>query len=171
MLYASHVTFSDEDLQLRCANHSSPLYVTGMIDDKRINQILLNYGSVINHLLLRMLRVIEITSTELSPTLVTIQGFNPLGQNALSTITLKVELHDLYKDAIFHVIAIDPSYNALLEWSWLYVSKVITSTLHQCLKYTNKHNNERAIQGDANPFHGKDAVSYTHLTLPTKRIV
>ena len=30
-----YVTFSDEDLQLGLANHNRPLYVTGMIGDKK----------------------------------------------------------------------------------------------------------------------------------------
>jgi len=36
----------------------------------------------------------------------------------------------------------------------------LTSTLHQCLKYTDEHGNERMVRGDANPFHGED-VNYT----------
>ena len=69
---------------------------------------------------------------------------------------MKVELHDLYIDALFHVIDADTSFNALLGQPWLYTSKAIASTLHQCLKYTNKHGNEKMVQGDANPFHGED---------------
>ena len=72
---------------------------------------------------------------------------------------MKVELDDLYVDALFHVIDADTSYNALLERPWLHTSKVIASTLHQCLKYTDEHGNEKTIRGDANPFHGED-VNY-----------
>jgi len=37
-----------------------------------------------------------------------------VGQKALGTIVLKVELDNLYTDALFHVIDVDTSYNALL---------------------------------------------------------
>jgi len=40
------ITFSDEDLQLGSTNYHRPLYVIGMIGDKRINLILLDYGSM-----------------------------------------------------------------------------------------------------------------------------
>ena len=54
------ITFSDEDLQLGSANHNRPLYVTGRIGDKRINRILLDCGSAVNLLPLRVLRAIGI---------------------------------------------------------------------------------------------------------------
>jgi len=153
------VTFSDEDLQLGSANHNRPLYITGRIGDERINRILLDCGSAINLLPLRVLRAIEITPNQLSPTLLTIQGFNQVGQKALGTIALKVELDNLYTDALFHVIDADTSYNALLGRPRLHTSKAIASTLHQCLKYTDEHGNEKTICGDTNPFHGED-VNY-----------
>jgi len=144
---------------LGSANHNRPLYVTGRIGDKRINQILLDCGSTVNLLPLRVLRVIGITQNQLSPTLFTIQGFNQVGQKALGTIALKVELDNLYTDTLFHVIDADTSYNALLGRPWLHTSKAIASTLHQCLKYTDEHGNEKTICGDTNPFHGED-VNY-----------
>jgi len=63
-----------------------------------------------------------------------------------------VELENVLRDG-------PPSYNALLGWPWLHTSKAIASTLHQCLKYTDGHGNERMVRGDANPFHGED-VNY-----------
>jgi len=76
-----------------------------------------------------------------------------VGQKALGTIALKVELDDLYTDALLYVIDADTSYNALLGRPWLYASKAIASTLHQCLKYTDEHGNERMVLGDPNLFH------------------
>jgi len=68
---------------------------------------------------------------------------------------LKVELDDLYIDALFHVIDTDTSYNALFGWPWLHTSKAITSTLHQCLKYTDEYGNEKTIRGMQILFMGK----------------
>jgi len=83
----------------------------------------------------------------LSLTLLTIQGFNQVGQKALGTIALKVELDNLYTDALFHIIDVDTSYNALHGRPWLHTNKAIASTLHQCLKYTDEHGNEKTIRG------------------------
>jgi len=62
------ITFSYKDIQLGFANHNKPLYVTGTIINKRINQILLDCGSAVNLLLSRALRAIWITPNQLSLT-------------------------------------------------------------------------------------------------------
>ena len=72
---------------------------------------------------------------------------------------MKVELDDLYTDALFLVIDADNSYSALLGRPWLHTSKVVASTLHQCLKYSDEYGNEKTIHGDANSFHKED-VNY-----------
>ena len=56
------ITFFVEDLQLASANHNMPLYVTGMIRDRRINHILLECGPVVDLLPLKVLRAIGITT-------------------------------------------------------------------------------------------------------------
>jgi len=101
-----------------------------MIGDKRINRILLDCGSTVNLLLLRVLRAIGLTPNQLSPALLIVQGFNHVRQKALGIVALKVELDDLYTDALFHVIDADTSYIALLGRPWLHTSKAIASTLH-----------------------------------------
>jgi len=139
------ITFTDEDMQLGSTDHNRSLYVIGMIRDKRINRILLDCGSAVNLLPLRVLRAMGITPNQLSPTLLTTKGFNQVGQKSLGIVALKVELDNLYTDALFHVIDADTSYNALLGRPWLHTSKAIASTLHQCLKYTDEHGNERMV--------------------------
>ena len=70
------ITFSDEDLQLGDEFHNRPLYVMGMVGDKSINRILLDCGLAVNLLPYKVLKAIWLTTTHLSPTLLTIQGFN-----------------------------------------------------------------------------------------------
>jgi len=70
-----------------------------------------------------------------------------VGQKALGMVALQVELDDLYASVLFHVIDVDTSYNALLDRPWLHTSKAIALTLHQCLKYTDKHGNKKMILG------------------------
>ena len=82
-----------------------------------------------------------------------------MGKKALDIVALKVELDDLYMDALFHVIDVDTSSNIVLKRPWFHTSKVIALTLHWCLKYIDQHNNEKMIQGDENPFHGEE-VNY-----------
>ncbi|KAL8128466.1 LOW QUALITY PROTEIN: hypothetical protein V2J09_017621 [Rumex salicifolius] len=114
------ITFSDEDLQLGEEYHNRLLYV-------------------------KVLKSIGLNTRHLSPTFLTIQGFNQVGKRAMGSIVLKVMMEDLYKDVLFHVIDADTSYKALLGRPWLHASKSIISTLHQCLKYTDENGNEKTI--------------------------
>jgi len=82
-----------------------------MVRDKIINWILFECCSAVILLPLRVLRAIGIALNQLSLTLLTIQGFNRVKQKALGTISLKVELDDLYTDALFHVIDANTSYS------------------------------------------------------------
>ena len=43
------ITFTNEEMQLGSTDHNRPLYVTGIIGDKRINRILLDCGSAVFH--------------------------------------------------------------------------------------------------------------------------
>ena len=124
------ITFSDEDLQLGDELHNRPLYIMGTIGEVSINRILLDCGSAVNLLPFKALKAIGLSTAHLSPTMLTIQGFNQVGQKAMGTISLKVVMEDLYTDTLFHVIDANTSYNALLGRPWLHSSKSLVSTLH-----------------------------------------
>ena len=69
-------------------------------------------------------------SKQLSPSNLTIQSFNQVGQRAIGTISLKVEIGELYYEALFHIIDVDASYNILLGHPWVHTYDIISSTLH-----------------------------------------
>ena len=43
-------------------------------------------------------------SKQLSPSNLTIQNFNQIGQRAMGSISLKMEIGELYSEALFHII-------------------------------------------------------------------
>ncbi|KAL8161731.1 hypothetical protein V2J09_013220 [Rumex salicifolius] len=104
------------------------------------------------------------------------QRFNQVGQRAMGSIALKVMNDDIYKDALFHLIDADTSYNALPGRPWLHASKSTIFTLHQCLKYTDENGNEKPIRGDQNHFHGEsvnyaDAIFYKSVNFEPNTLV
>jgi len=164
------VSFSDEDLQLGDQHHNRPLYIAGDIKNVTINRILLDCGSAVNLLPFKTLKMVGLSVSQLTPTCLTIQGFNQVGQKAMGTIILKVTIEDLSTDVVFHVIDANTSYNVLLGRPWLHNSKVVVSTLHQCLKYTDENGIECMIRGDQDPFQGEnvnyaDAKFYKKITI------
>ena len=152
------ITFDDKDRQLGAALHNRPLYVTGMVANVRVSRIMLDCGSAVNVLPLKTLRDVGLHPRQLSPSSLTIQGFNQVGEKVRGSITLKVEIGELNSEALFHVIDSDTSYNVLLGRPWLHEYGVIPSTLHQCFKFC-KEGKVRSVNADPNPFYGEQ-VNY-----------
>ena len=98
-------------------------------------------------------------SEQLSPSDLTIQSFNQVGQKAIGSISLKVEIGELYSKALFHVIDVDTSYNVLLGCPWVHIYGIIGSTLHQCFKLCDEDGNVIKVYTDPNPFMGEE-VNY-----------
>lgn len=152
------ITFDDKDRQLGAALHNRPLYVTGMLANVRVSRIMLDCGSAVNVLPLKTLRDVGLHPRQLSPSSLTIQGFNQAGEKVRGSITLKVEIGELNSEALFHVIDSDTSYNVLLGRPWLHEYEVIPSTLHQCFKFC-KEGKVKSVNADPNPFYGEQ-VNY-----------
>ncbi|CAA0830179.1 Unknown protein, partial [Striga hermonthica] len=131
----SMMVFTDEDLLLGSKPHNRPLFVTSYVQEQMVNQILIDGGSTVNILPLRMLKELGMTTEELGNSRLMIQGFNQRGQRALGIIRLRLLMEDMESTAMFHVIDIKTSYNMLLGRPWLHENGVFPSTWHQCFKY------------------------------------
>ncbi|XP_062099929.1 uncharacterized protein LOC133805791 [Humulus lupulus] len=91
-----------------------------MVAKVRVSCIMLDCGSTMNVLPLKTLRDVSLHPHQLSPSSLTIQGFNQVGEKVRGSITIKVEIGELNSEALFHVIDSDTSYNMLLGRSWLH---------------------------------------------------
>ncbi|KAL0456014.1 UNVERIFIED_CONTAM: hypothetical protein Slati_0940600 [Sesamum latifolium] len=131
----STITFTDEDLLLGSKPHNLPLFVAGYVREQKVNRILIDGGSAVNILLLRILKELGIPIDELSNSRLMIQGFNQGGQRAVGIIRLQLTMKDMVSTALFHVIDAKASYNMLLGRPWLHENAVVPSTWHQCFKY------------------------------------
>ena len=110
----SAITFSDEDLLLRSTPHNRPLFITGYAREQRVNRMLLDGGSAVNILPLRMMKELGITTEELSHSRLMIQGFNQGGQRAVGVIRLDLLINEMTSSTLFHIIDSKTSYNMLL---------------------------------------------------------
>ncbi|KAL0300454.1 UNVERIFIED_CONTAM: hypothetical protein Sangu_3119600 [Sesamum angustifolium] len=113
----STITFTDEDLLLG-------------LREQKVNRILIDGGSAVNILPLRILKELEISIDELSNSSLMIQGFNQGGQRAAGIIRMQLTMEDMASSALFHVIDAKTSYNMLLGRPWLHENAVVPSTWH-----------------------------------------
>ncbi|KAL0350098.1 UNVERIFIED_CONTAM: hypothetical protein Sradi_4159000 [Sesamum radiatum] len=160
----STITFTDEDLLLGSKPHNRPLFVAGYVREQKVNRILIDGGSAVNILPLRILKELEIPIDELSNSRLMIQGFNQGGQRAVGIIRMQLTMEDMVSSALFHVIDAKTSYNMLLGRPWLHENAVVPSTWHQCFKYC-RNGIVKKVLGDNKPFteaesHFADAKYY-----------
>ncbi|KAK4395660.1 hypothetical protein Sango_1720300 [Sesamum angolense] len=160
----SVITFTDEDLLLGSKPHNHPLFVARYVREQKVNIILIDGGSAVNILPLRILKELEIPVDELSNSHLMIQGFNQGGQRVVSIIRMQLTMEDMVSSALFHVTNAKTSYNMLLDHPWLHENAVVPSTWHQCFKYC-RNSIVKKVLGDKKPFteaksHFADAKYY-----------
>ncbi|KAL0349344.1 UNVERIFIED_CONTAM: hypothetical protein Sangu_1162200 [Sesamum angustifolium] len=87
----STITSTDEDLLLGSKPHNRPLFVARYVREQKVNRILIDGGSAVNILPLRILKELEIPINELSNSRLMIQGFNQGGQRAVGIIRMQID--------------------------------------------------------------------------------
>ncbi|KAL4194850.1 hypothetical protein AMTRI_Chr05g70520 [Amborella trichopoda] len=130
------VTFLDDDLQLGGKFHNRPLFVTGELHVRPINRIMIDGGSAINLIPRRILTCLGLGSDDLTPTNITVQRFNQLGEKPAGIVCLRLKIGALNDYSQFHVIDTDTLYNILLGCPWMHDKGVVPSTLHQRFKHS-----------------------------------
>ncbi|WMV44699.1 hypothetical protein MTR67_038084 [Solanum verrucosum] len=98
-----------------------------------------------------VLKKLGISIDELSKSNLTIQGFNQGGQRSIGKIRVGLSIGDVKSNTLIHVIDAKTSYNVLLGRPWVHENGVVSSTLHQCMKYM-KDGEIVKIDADINPF-------------------
>ena len=80
------IIFTDDDRLLGSKIHNRPLFVTSYIREQKVNPILINGGSVVNILPLKILKELGISLDELLPNKLMIQDFDQGGQRAMGRL-------------------------------------------------------------------------------------
>ncbi|XP_030964649.1 uncharacterized protein LOC115985896 [Quercus lobata] len=156
----SSIIFANDDRLLGSKIHNCPLYVTGYIREQEVNRILIDGGSAVNILPLKILKELEISLDELLPSRLMIQGFNQGGQRAIGKIRLHMLIGETESSALFHVIDAKTTYKMLIGRPWLHEYGVVPSTYHQCFKYF-QDGKVKKIVADHKPF----TVAESHLLM------
>ncbi|PIN20262.1 hypothetical protein CDL12_07045 [Handroanthus impetiginosus] len=165
VLCCTTITFSDEDLLLGSKPHNRPFFVSGFMQEQKVNRILIDGGSAVNIMPKSIMKRLGIPAEDLSRSRLTIQGFNQDGQKAIGMIRLDLMIGELKVSTLFHVIDARTSYHLLLGRPWLHENGVIPSTLHPCFKYV-KDGVIVQVDADTKPFtHAKSYFADAKLYL------
>jgi len=102
----------------------------------------------------RVMQHLGIPTLRLSATQTIIYDFNVHDMCPMEKIKLKCQIGDLRSEVTCYVIDADISYNLLLGRSLIHRNSIISSTLHQVMKYTNEDGKVRTLIAEKHPFKG-----------------
>ena len=83
------ITFMDDYLQPGLIKHNRPLFISGYLNGLEITRIMIDGGSAVNLLPLRMLKRLAIAIHRLAPSNLLIQGFNKSRQRSPGIVRLE----------------------------------------------------------------------------------
>ncbi|XP_009594257.1 uncharacterized protein [Nicotiana tomentosiformis] len=132
-----NITFDDADDDELMIPHNDALVISLLIHDTNIKQVLIDPGSSVNIILLRVVNEM-LMGDRVVPKVRSLYGFDN------STIFLKGEIklstytEGVIKETQFQVIDTDMAYNVILGRSWIHEMDVVPSILHQVIKFPSK---------------------------------
>ncbi|KAM1128247.1 hypothetical protein ACFX15_037537 [Malus domestica] len=98
------IHFTDEDLLLGSKPHNHLLFVSGYVNEHKVNRMFVDGRLAINIMPKSTMTTIGIKVDELSLSSLLIQGFNQGGQRAMGIIRVEMTIGKLNSSTIFHVI-------------------------------------------------------------------
>lgn len=127
--------FTDFDLPPEGRSHNKALHISMECKGTTLSCVLVNTGSSLNVLPNSALIKIEYAGVELRPSDLIVRDFNGSRRVVFGEMDLPVKIGPQVFGTIFFVMDIQPMYCCLLGRSWILGAGVVTSTLHQKMKF------------------------------------
>ncbi|XXG88450.1 hypothetical protein AAC387_Pa12g0658 [Persea americana] len=135
--------------------HSRPLYYMGYVQEVKVSKIQIDTGSPVNILPIQTMKHVGLTPRSLKETNVKIHGYDGQGSRAFGKIKIKCQIGDLIAYLDCYVVEACTTYGLQLGRPWVHENHVISSMLHQCLKYVDSNLPFQRQFADQKPFHGE----------------
>lgn len=107
------ITFTDDYLQPGLIKHNRPLFISGYLNGLEIRRIMIDGGSAVNLLPLRMLKRLGIAIHRLAPSNLQLQGFNKSRQRFPGIVRLELKIEEWEDIILLYVIDAETSNNKL----------------------------------------------------------
>ncbi|XP_070029577.1 uncharacterized protein [Nicotiana sylvestris] len=129
VLEKDNITFNDEDADGILTPHNDALVISLIIHDTNVKRVLIDPGSFMNIILLRVLREMQVED-KVIPKAHTLSGFDNSSVLMKREVTLTIFAEGVVKDTKFQVVDIEMAYNMVLGRPWIHEMDVVLSTLH-----------------------------------------
>lgn len=143
----NNLSFNDDDLPAEGRNHNSALHISVRCNEDTLSNVLIDTGSSLNVLPKSTLDRLSYQGASMLPSNVIVKAFDGSRKLVLGEVDLPVWVGTHMFQITFQVIDIAPAYSCLLGRPWIHEAGVVTSTLHQKLKFV-KNGKIIAVSGE-----------------------
>ncbi|XP_070005068.1 uncharacterized protein [Nicotiana sylvestris] len=134
VLEKQSITFDDADANGMLSPHNDALVISLLVHDTNVKRVLIDPGSSVNIILLRILREMQ-AKDKLIPKAHTLFGFDNSSIVTRGEVILTTFAEGVIKDTKFQVVDMEMAYNIILGRPWIHKIDVVPSTLHQVIKF------------------------------------
>ena len=140
-----------EKPSLEMNKHIKPLYIKAHLNNKPFSRILVDNGSAINVIPLRLLNALGKSEEDLISTDITISAFTGEFIEVSGVLPIEITIGSKWSLTAFFVVESSASYNILLGRDWIHDNWYVPSSLHQFLLFW-KDNDVEVVWADNKPF-------------------
>ncbi|XP_070005522.1 uncharacterized protein [Nicotiana sylvestris] len=153
----NRVTFSDYELPEEGTEHNRALYLMVKCEDSMVTRVLVDNRSSANIFPLSTLNKLKVDNDRIHKNSICVRGFDGGDKDSVGDIILELTIGPVEFTMEFQVLDLAVSYNLLLGRPWIQVAKVVSSTLHQMVKF-EWDIQEIVVHGEDNMCAQSDAI-------------
>ena len=136
---------------VKMTRHIKLLYIRAHLNGRSVSKVLIDNGSTINVMPLRMLRALGMTINDMIETEVVVSAFTREVSKTLGILHINITIGSKTTLSVFFVIDSITNYNILFGMDWIHANWYVSSSLHQFLPFW-KGNEVEVVRGDKKPF-------------------
>ncbi|XP_070037173.1 uncharacterized protein [Nicotiana tomentosiformis] len=137
VLEEDSITFDDVDADGVMTPHNDALVISLLVHDTNVKRVLIDPGSSVNIILLKVVNEMQ-DDDKMVLKARTLSGFDNSSVVTKREIMLTTFAEGVVKDTKFQVIDTDMAYNMILGRPWIHDMDVVSSTLHQVIKFPSQ---------------------------------
>lgn len=127
--------FYDDELPSEVKDHNKALHISIECAGTIMSRMLVDTGSSLNVLLKNSLTKLIIDGLLMKPSALIVRAFDDSLWSIIGEVDLPIKIGSYTFFVTFYVMDIHPAYSCLLGRPWIPAAGVVTSTLHQKLKF------------------------------------
>ncbi|XP_050877398.1 uncharacterized protein LOC127081158 [Lathyrus oleraceus] len=134
----NNLSFSHEELPVEGKDHNMALHISMNCLTDSLSGVLVDIGSSLNVILKSNLSRLTFQGAPMRSSGVIVKAFDDSRKSVIGEVDLPMTIGPHTFQITFQVMDIHASYSCLLGLPWIHEAMVVTSTLHQRLKFVRK---------------------------------